>query len=100
MRNKFNDLQQVICDSIGIFTIAGTKIDSSFSTTQFCLANYHTTYRLDISDKSGVILIYIKSNIPSCQLNCGHLCKSIQVVPFEINLKKGNWLEISIYQNP
>ena len=65
-----------------------TKIDSSFLTAQFRLANYHTPYCLGISDKSGGILVYIKSNIPTFQLNCGNLCKSIQAAPFEINLRK------------
>ena len=87
-RNKFNDLGQVICDSVDIFGIAATKIDSSFPTTQSRLANYHTPYRLDISTKSGGILVYIESNIPTHQLNCEKLGKSIQVVPFEINLRK------------
>ena len=100
VRNKFNDLQQVICDIVDILTIAETKIDSSFPTTQFFLANYHTPYRLDISNKSGGILVYIRSNIPTRQLNCGNLCKSIQAVPFEINLRKEKWLVISIYRPP
>ena len=47
-----------------------------------------------------VILVYIKSNIPTRQLNCGNLCKSIQAIPFEINLRKEKWLVISIYQPP
>ena len=33
-------------------------------------------------------------------MNCGNLYKSIQVVPFEINLRKEQWLMISIYQSP
>ena len=88
IRNKFSDLQQIICDSVDILTIAETKIDYSFPTAQFRLANYHTPYRLDISNNSGGILVYIRSNIPTRQLNCGNLCKSIQAVPFEINLRK------------
>ena len=100
IRNKLSDLQQVICDSVSILTIAETKIDSSFPTAQFRLANYHTPYRLDISNKSGGILVYIKSNIPTRQLNCGDLCKSIQAVPFEINLRKEKWLVISICRPP
>ena len=43
---------------------------------------------------------YIKSNIPTRELNCGNLCKSIQAVPFEINLRKEKWLVISIYRPP
>ena len=88
IRNSFSDLQQVISDSVVILTIAETKIDSTFLTAQFRFANYHTTYRLDISDKCGGILAYIQPNIPTSQLNCENLCKSIQAVPFEINLRK------------
>ena len=65
IRKKLSDLQQVICDSVDILTIAETKIDYSFPTAQFRLANYHTPYRLGISNKSGGILVYIKSNIPT-----------------------------------
>ena len=93
--NKLSDLQKVICDSVDILTIVETKIDYSIPTAQFRLANYHTPYLLDISNKSGGILVYIKSNIPTRQLNCG---KSIQAVPFEINLRKEKWLVISIYR--
>ena len=100
IRSKFNDLQQLICDKVDILTIAETKIDSSFPTAQFRLANYHKTYGLDISDKSRGILVYIKSNIPTHQLNCGNLCKSIQAVLFEINLRNKKWLVISIYRPP
>ena len=73
MKNKFSDLQQVICDNVDILTIAETKIDSSFPTAQFRLANYHTPYRLDISNNSGGILVYIRSNISTRQLNCEDL---------------------------
>ena len=99
-RNKFSNLQQVICDSVDILTIAETKIDSSFPTVQFRVANYHTPYRSDIRNKSGDILAYIRSNVPTRQQNYGNLCKPIQVVPFEINLRKEKWLMISIYRPP
>ena len=38
IRNNFNDLQQVISDSVVILTIAETKIDSTFLTAQFRFA--------------------------------------------------------------
>ena len=75
-------------------------MDSSFPTAQFRLANYHTSYCLDISNKSGGILVYIRTNIPSRQRNCGNLCKSIQAAPFEINLREEKWLVISTYRSP
>ena len=100
IRSKFNDLQQVICDSVDILSIAETKIDSSFPTAKFHLPNYHSPCRLDISDKSRGILLYIKWNIPTHRVDCGNLCKSIQAVLFEINLRKEKWLVVSIYQPP
>ena len=97
INNKFSDLQQVISGSVSILTIAETKIYSSFLTVKFHLANYHRSYRPDISDKSGGIFVYIKSNIPTRQLYCANLCKSTQAIPFKINLRKEKWLAISIY---
>ena len=98
IRNKFSDLRQVICDNVEILTIAETKIGSSFPTAQIRLANHRTPYRLDISNNSGGILVYVRSNIPTRQLNCGNVCKSIQAVPFEMNLRKEKRLVISIYR--
>ena len=57
-------------------------------------------YRLDVSNRSGGILVYVKSSIPSRRLSCENLCNSIQAVPFEINLRKEKWLVISIYRPP
>ena len=57
-------------------------------------------YRLDVSNRSGGILVYVKSSIPLRRLSCENLCDSIQAVPFEINLKKEKWLVISIYRPP
>ena len=63
--------------------VAETKTDASFSAE-----GYHKPYRLDVSEKSGSILVYINSSIPSRQLHCGNLNLSIQAVPFDINLRK------------
>ena len=83
-------MQQVASDSVDI--IAETKTDSSFSLAQFCVANYRVPNHLDISNKSGSILVFIKS---TQQLS---FCNSIQVVTFDINLRKEKWLVVSIYR--
>ena len=53
-----------------------------------------------VSNRSGGILVYVKSSIPSRRLSCENLCDSIQAVLFEINLRKEKWLVISIYRPP
>ena len=80
--------------------IAETRTDASFTTVQFLLENYHQPFRLDINSKSGGILVYVKSTVPSGKLKCDILLKSIQSIPFELNLIKEKWLVISIYWPP
>ena len=98
VRNKFTDLQTIINKNADLVSIAETKLDASFPSAQFTLEGYHTPYRLDINNKSGGILVYVKSSIPSRCLCYEELRISIQPIPFEINLTKKKWLVISIYR--
>ena len=98
--NKFTDFQKIINGNVDVISIAETKIDVSFPSAQFAFEGCHLPYRLDVSNRSGGILVYVKSSIPSRRLSCENLCDSIQVVPFEINLRKEKWLVILIYRPP
>ena len=73
-------------------------MDASFPSAQFTLEGYDTPYRLDIYNKSGDVLVYVKSSIPSRYLCYEELRISIQANPFEINLRKEKWLVISVYR--
>ena len=48
IRNKFNDLQELIKGNIDVVMIAETKIGASFITAQYLLNNYHQPFRLDV----------------------------------------------------
>ena len=61
VRNKFTDFQEMINGNVDVVSIAETKIDASFPSAQFVLEGYHSPYHLDISSRSGGILVYIKS---------------------------------------
>ena len=100
VRNKFDSLQEIVMGKVDILIVAETKIDASFPTAQFSVEGYHKPYRLDVSEKSGGISVYINSSIPSRQLHCGNLNLSIQAVPFQINLSKDKWLVIPVYRPP
>ena len=50
--------------------------------------------------KSGGLLVYVNSNIPSKVLKIPDCPSDIQVIPVEINLKKQKWLVIEIYTPP
>ena len=83
--NKVTDFQEIMNGNVDIVSIAETKIGASFPSAQFVFEQYHLPYRLDISSKSGGILLYVKSSISSCRLSCENLSDSIQAVPFEIS---------------
>ena len=100
VRNKFENLIGIINENVDIFTITETKLDGSFPTAQFEIKGYYSPFRLDITNKSRGLLVYIKSSIPSRKLSCDDICNSIQAIPFEINLRKEKWLVISIYRPP
>ena len=100
VRNKFENLIEIINENVDIFTITETKLDGSFPTAQFEIKGYYSPFRFDITNKNGGLLVYIKSSIPSRKLSCDDICNSIQAIPFEINLRKEKWLVISIYRPP
>ena len=80
--------------------IAETKLDEYFPNYQFVLVGYHLPYRLDITDKKGGLMVFVKSHIPSRRLNDFKIPSNIQIIPFEINLRKEKWLVASIYKAP
>ena len=64
------------------------------------MPGYHKPYRLDITDKQGGLLVYIKSHLPSKLLSIHNTSNDIQVTPFELNLRKENWMFVCIYRPP
>ena len=74
--------------------------DGSFQTARFILPGYHKPYRLDIIDKQSELLVYIKSNLLSKLLSTHIISNDIQVIPFELNLRKEKWKFMCIYRPP
>ena len=72
--------------------MAATKLDPSFPNSQFLIPGFHKPMRLDITNKRGGMLVYIKSSLPSRVMSNFKLLENIQVIPFELNLRKEKWL--------
>ena len=53
----------VLQDDLDFLIIAETKLDSSFSNSQFLVKGYKPPFRLDVSDTSGGLLVYIKNGL-------------------------------------
>ena len=65
IRNKFEDLKLLIQDNVDILVITETKLDDTFTSTQFYMEGFKTPIRLDRNSFGGGIVIYIRENIPS-----------------------------------
>ena len=68
IRNKFDSVRAALVDYVDIFIAAETKINKSFPTAQFAIDGFHRTLRLDATDKSGGLLVYVRSYLPLRQL--------------------------------
>ena len=64
------------------------------------LPEYHKPYRLDISDRKGGLLVYIKPHLPSRLLKNFDITSNIQIIFFELNLRREKWMFMCIYRPP
>ena len=99
-RNKFDNLCDLISKNVDILSVAETKLDPSFSNSQFLIPGFHEPIRLDITSKRGGRLVYIKSSLPSRIMFNFKLPKNIEIIPFELNLRREKWLFLNIYKPP
>ena len=72
--------------------ISETKIDESFSKSQFLIKGFSDPFRIDQNVHGGGILLYVREDVPTKLL-------SIQPIPSEcffteLNLRKRKWLNI------
>ena len=100
VRNKFEDFSNMVKDKFDILIIAETKLNPSFPNDQFSINGFKTPYRLDVSENSGGLLVYIREDIISKKLEGIRIPKDIQVIPIEINIRKTKWLILPIYKKP
>ena len=65
IRNTFDIVRADIVNSVDIFITAETKINESFPTAQFAIDGFHKLLRLDATDKSEGLLVYVRLYLPS-----------------------------------
>ena len=100
IRNKLDSLFEFTYGLVDFLAVSETKSDRSFPTGQFNFPGFRTPFRKDLSGKSGGLLVWMNSNIPSKMLKISDCSNDVQVIPVEINLKKQKWLVIAIYTSP
>ena len=74
IRNKFGNQQKR--HQINLFSIFSSYISIT------------SPYRLHIIDNKSGLMVFVKSHIPSRKFNVFKILSNIQIIPFEINLRK------------
>jgi len=96
--NKFKPLEEIIKNKVDIMMVSETKIDDSFPLTQFEIEGY-IQYRRDRDSQGGGIIIYIREEIPSREIELQSNPEDLETLFIEINIRKTKWLLIAGY-NP
>ena len=63
-------LSDLIKGYIVILLVSETKIDSSFTTSQFLIPGFLPPFRLDRSKNGGDLLLYVREDIPVKEVPC------------------------------
>ena len=96
IQNKFENLCELVAGNVDILCITEKKLDPSFPNSQFLIPAFHKPLRMDVSSRRGGLLVYIKSSLPSKMLTKFKLPNNIQIIPFELNLRKEKWIFVII----
>ena len=97
---KFEDLKFFCTNNVDILLIGETRLDSSFPDTQFLIEGCNKPLRLDAPGRSRGLLDFTKSHLPTRQLTKRKIPMDIQILIFELNLRKEKWLVVSACKPP
>ena len=89
----------LIANYLDILVIEETKLDPSFPTEQFLIEGYSKPYRLDRNRHGGGVIIYVREDIPSKELNKHKFTKNIEGLFIEISLSQTKLLLFGTYHS-
>ena len=99
LRNKFDLLRELVDESLDVLIVIETKLDDSFPSKQFEIANYSGPFRCDRNCHGGGIMVFIKNNIASMELRNFKSDKNFEGIFLELNLRKQKFLLFSGYRS-
>ena len=84
MKNKF----ELVAGNVDILCIAETKLYPLFPISQFLIAGFHTSLRMDVSSQRGGLSVYIKISLTCKMWTKFKFSDNIQQIPFDLSLRK------------
>ena len=101
IRHKIPEVSSIL-RNVDILGLTETKIDDSFTDSQFKIDGFHM-YRLDRTARGGGLIMYINSSIPNrnrSDLLCGFDTLGVECVILEVNFKNEKVYFILMYKPP
>ena len=92
LSSKFDDLKVLMTGMFDILVITETKLDNTFSVSQFHIDGFSIPYRLDRNRNGGSVTFYVREDIPSKLLSKHSFKEDIEGLIVEINFRKSKWL--------
>ena len=100
IRNKIEPLKLMVSKYVDILTIAETKIDETFTTSQFMIEGIEEPFRKDRNKNGGGLLTYAREGIYIKELKNYKFPNDIEICATEIKLRTKKLLLLSIYRPP
>ena len=97
LRNKFDQLTEMVKGFVDIRLISDSKLDDSFPEGQFIIDGYYAPFRFDRHGNGGGLLLYVREDIPAKVLHSDF--PAAEKFYAEIILHKQRWL-INCSYNP
>ena len=86
--NKFDAIKTVIPGNVDVMVFSETKLEDSNPTSEFLISGFSTPFQLDRNKTGGGLLIYVREDFPSKQLNNHSFSEGIEGIFVELNLRK------------
>ena len=101
LRHKFSAVQDILAKNwLDYLAVSESKLDASFPIAQFAIEGF-TMYKQDNTDRSGGILVYIRSDLPHRRLfDVEHNGDGIESLCLEITVGKTKTVISCIYKHP
>ena len=100
-RHKFPFISDILCKRhFDYLAISESKLDSSFTYAQFHIEGF-SMYRQDNTDKSGGIIVYIRSDLPHRRLTeCEYNGDGFESLSIEVTIGTSKSVISCIYKHP
>ena len=81
-------------------TIAETRLDSTFTTSQFMIDGFIKPFRFDRNKYGGGLLAFIRDGVLVREIRSYKFPSEIEIIVLELIIKKDRWLLLNLYRPP